>query len=112
AGPPGVGSVTVTGATELSSTTYRVSFDALTVRGTYHATIGPNIIDPADHAMDQNQNGTPGENPGDQFVASLVYINAPTIFTSDTVIHEGDPTYDGRDIAIAGATVTIDGPHR
>src|SRR5207249_11370020 len=51
AGPPGVGSVTVTGVTELSSTTYRVSFDALTVRGTYHATIGPNIIDPADHAM-------------------------------------------------------------
>src|SRR5262249_8869006 len=39
AGPPGAGSPAVTGVTELGSTVYRVSFDALTVRGTYQITV-------------------------------------------------------------------------
>ena len=61
--------------------------------------------------MDQNQNGTTGEIPGDQFVDRWTYVSATTIFTTETIIHEGDTTYDGQDIAIKGATVTIDGPH-
>ncbi len=110
-GPPGTSAITATGVTELSTTTYRVSFDALTVRGTYHITIGPDVTDQSGNEMDQNQNGVPGETPGDQYVASLEYINATTIFTTNTIIHEGDTTYDGQDIAVDGATVTIDGPH-
>jgi hypothetical protein len=111
AGPPGAGSPTVTGVTELSSTVYRVSFGTLTVRGTYQIAVGPNISDPSGHLMDQNQNGTGGETPGDQFAAPLEYVNATTIFKTNTVIHLGDTTYDGQDIAIDKATVTIDGPH-
>jgi hypothetical protein len=110
-GPPDVGNVTVSSITELDSTDYRIAFPALTERGTYHITIGPDITDTSGIEMDQNQNGTPGEIPGDQFSASLDDVQATTIFTINTVIHEGDTTYDGQDIAVDGATVTIDGPH-
>jgi hypothetical protein len=109
AGPSGA--VSPTAVTELDASNYRVSFDALTIRGIYHVTIGPNITNPSGNMMDQNQNGTAGELSGDQFVASLLYVQASTIFTKDTVIHEGDTTYDSQDIAVAGGIVTIDGPH-
>ena len=86
-GPPDVGAVNVTGVTQLDATDYRVSFGALSERGTYQVAIGPNIADPQGNLMDQNQNGVNGE-PGDQFASALNYVVAQTVFTTNTVIHE------------------------
>ena len=108
-GPPGA--VNVTGITKLDDLDYQISFDPLSVRGSYQIVIGPNIADPQGNLMDQNQNGTGGETPGDQFHSSLTFVLAQTVFTSNTVISETNTTYDGQDIAIKGATVTIDGSH-
>jgi len=108
-GPPGA--VTVTGITKLDELDYRISIDPLPVRGSYQVIVGPNIADLQGNLMDQNQNGTGGETPGDQFRSALMYVTAQTVFTTNTVISETNTTYDGQDIAIKGATVTIDGPH-
>jgi RHS repeat-associated protein len=109
AGPEGP--VSVTGVAPLAGDAFRITFPALATRGAYTATIGPDITDLAGNKMDQNQNGTQGEIPGDQFVAKAVYIQADTIFTAGTTITETNTQYDGQDIAIVGATVAIDGSH-
>jgi hypothetical protein len=109
AGPDGL--VSVTGVAPLAADTFRVTFPALTTRGAYVATVGPHIADLSGNEMDQNQNGTQGETPGDQFTARATLIKADTIFTTSTTINEANTQYDGQDIAIVGATVAIDGPH-
>ena len=86
-------------------------FQPLTVRGNYQAIIGRNIADLAGNLMDQNQNGTKGETPGDRFIANFVYIVANVIFTSNTTISETNTTYENQDLLIDGATVAIDGAH-
>ncbi|MDB5348919.1 MAG: hypothetical protein JWN86_166 [Planctomycetota bacterium] len=107
-GPQGV---VATGVQPLSVTQFRVTFPALTMRGSYQVAVGPAIADTTAHMMDQNQNGIQAEVPGDRFVASLNYVQADMIFTSPVVITEMNTSVDGKDIAIAGTTVTIDGPH-
>ena len=57
------GSVSATGITTLAADTFRITFPALTTRGDYAATIGPDIADLSGNLMDQNQNGTNGEVP-------------------------------------------------
>jgi len=109
-GPPGVGSVPINNLVEQDSTHFEVQFAALTTRGTYQLAIGPNIADTQGNLMDQNQDGTGGE-PNDVFTSSLTYVQATTVFTSATTISETNTTYDGQDIAVVGATVTIDGSH-
>jgi YD repeat-containing protein len=104
------GPVVPTSVSLLSGNTYRVAFPALTVRGIYQATIGPQIADLAGNLMDQNQNGINGE-ASDAYQASLVDINANAIFTTPTTISETNTTYEGKDLLINGTTVTIDGPH-
>ena len=64
------------GVTQLDATDYRVSFAALTERGTYQVAIGPNIADPQGNLMDQNQNGTNGEPADDSSYRSLNYVVA------------------------------------
>ena len=61
AGPEGP--VGVTGVAPLAADSFRITFPALTVRGQYTTTIGPEIADVAGNKMDQNQNGTQGEIP-------------------------------------------------
>ncbi|HYE02023.1 MAG TPA: Ig-like domain-containing protein [Phycisphaerales bacterium] len=46
--------------------TFRVSFPAQTVAGTYAVSIGPNILSTGGQAMDQDGDGTPGE-PADVY---------------------------------------------
>ncbi len=95
----------------VSGNMYRVSFPAFGTRGSYQATIGPNIADLDGNLMDQNQDGTKGNPTTDVYKASLLYIEADTVFTSTITIAEGDTTYEGQDILVDGATVAIDGPH-
>jgi len=109
-GPPGVGTVPINNVVEQDSTHFEVRFAALTTRGTYHLAVGPNIADTQGNLMDQNQDGTGGE-PNDVLTSSLTDIQATTVFTSATTISETNTTYDGQDIAIVGATVTINGTH-
>ena len=64
------GTVPITGVTAVSGSagkTFRVSF-ASAATGAYSLAIGPNIADLAGNLMDQNGNGTPGEN-SDAFIA-------------------------------------------
>src|SRR5579864_4947270 len=110
-GPSGSASLAIDAVVELDSATYRITFPALTTRGAYSATIGPDIADLAGNDMDQNQDGVNGDPVKDVFKASLLYISASMIFTSPVTISEGNTTYDGQDIAIDGTTVTINGSH-
>ena len=109
-GPSGVGTIAVNDVVEQDSTHFEFQFNAQTNRGTYQVAIGPDIADLQGNLMDQNQNGIGGES-ADQFRANLSNVVASTVFTSPVVISETNTTYDGRDIAIQGTTVTIDGPH-
>ncbi|HMP01134.1 MAG TPA: S8 family peptidase, partial [Gemmatales bacterium] len=48
-----------------SSTQFDITFSPQSAAGTYRCTIGPNVLNLAGVAMDQNQNGVAGEVPGD-----------------------------------------------
>jgi len=89
---------------------YQVTFAAQTRRGTYAVSLGPDVSDLAGNVMDQDEDGQPGE-PEDVFTFGFDAYDADAIFTADTAIPDGDTTYDGQDICINGATVTIDGAH-
>lgn len=106
-----VGNVAVTDVTPLATDTVRMHFDALTARGTYRLSVGPEIADLAGNLMDQNQNGTKGEATADRYTAAAAYISANAVFSTATTISETNTTYNGRDLLIDGVTVTIDGPH-
>ncbi len=54
-----------------NNTQFDVSFDTLTVSGTYQMVIGPYILDVYGNAMDQNGNFIPGEVPDDQYTATF-----------------------------------------
>ena len=108
AGP--AGAVGVTSVESLTATTYRFRFPALSIRGTYQLTIGPNVAELNGDLLDQNGNGTGGES-GDVYKGTLVYVSADTIFSNSLTIGEGDTSYDGKDVLIDGATVIIDGRH-
>ncbi|HUG90425.1 MAG TPA: Ig-like domain-containing protein, partial [Planctomycetaceae bacterium] len=66
------GPIAVTAINRLTSTQYEIVFDRQFATGEYALTIGPAIEDLAGNLMDQNQNGTPGEIPDDQFTAAFV----------------------------------------
>src|SRR5262249_43727159 len=93
------GSTAVNSVALVSGNTYRVSFAPLPVRGDYATTIGPGITDTA---------GNPMSAP---YATTLELAQANVILTSGTTISATNPSYDGEDILIEGATVAIDGPH-
>jgi fibronectin type 3 domain-containing protein len=65
------GAITATAVTKISNIQYEVDFPSQTALGNYSLTIGPNITDVAGNAMDQNQNGTNGEDPADRYTATF-----------------------------------------
>jgi subtilase family serine protease len=73
-GPAGNLLPQVTGI-EASGTHVTVHFNTQAVAGAYELAIGPDILDLAGHAMDQNFNGTPGE-IDDAFAASIELLLA------------------------------------
>ncbi len=104
------GAVAPTGVSAVSADTFRVAFAPLSERGTYRATIGPDIRDLSGRLMDQNGNNVAGE-PADVYTATFVYASADVVFTTPQTISENNTTYDGLNILINGTTLTIDGPH-
>ena len=105
------GSVDIASVTPLDATSFRINFTALAARGNYSVAIGPDIEDLDGIAMDQNEDGTNGDPETDVFATVVTYVVADTVFDSAITIAEGDATYDGQDILIDGATVTINGQH-
>jgi methionine-rich copper-binding protein CopC len=74
-------SSTLTGVTAVAGSggrAFTVNFTTQSTLGVYSMVIGPNILDLAGHAMDQDHNGIPGESPGDQFTAQFA-LQGPQI---------------------------------
>jgi hypothetical protein len=63
---PGGGTTHTLSVTQLSATQFRVGFAVQTVNGDYSLVIGPNVADLAGNPMNQDNDGTSGEVPGDQ----------------------------------------------
>ena len=81
-GPAGaIAASLVTPVPDTGNTQFDVVFPAEGPAGFYGLTIGPDILAAGTGlAMDQNANGTPGEVPGDQFLASF-QIFGPRVTT-------------------------------
>lgn len=75
---------TVSAVTGSNNTQFDITFTAQTAVGTYAMTIGPNITDAAGNNMDQNNNGTNGEVPADQFTATaaITDVTGPRVISS------------------------------
>jgi hypothetical protein len=67
----------ITGYSWTDNTHLQVNFNAQTATGSYRLVIGPQILTTGGQALDQNQNGTPGEVPADEYTASFA-IPAPS----------------------------------
>ena len=68
-GPGGNLSGQIAGFSWLDSDSLEITFTAQSVPGAYQIIIVPNILDQAGNPMDQNNNGTNGEIPGDRYMA-------------------------------------------
>jgi serine protease len=67
-----------------NSRQFDVTFAPQTTLGTYTLVLGPNISDLAGNLMDQNRNGTGGEDPGDSFsgtfeISDVVSFDSPDV---------------------------------
>lgn len=74
------GPYTLTSIGNLGGNTYRIYLPTLVTSGTYSVSIGPDITSISGAKMDQNQNGTLGENPGDIFTSNFI------IATDDMIV--------------------------
>ena len=104
-GPLGDLSSQITGFAWTDDRTLRVDFAAQTATGDYAMTIGPQILDWAGNAMDQNANDIDGEVPGDAYTAAFSYHGVASIgvvllassdsgvSNSDGVTNDTTPTY-------------------
>ena len=90
---------------------YEVTFAAQSQRGTYTFAVGPDILDLDGNAMDQDQDDIFGEPGDDVYTFTVDALDADNIFRSNWEIADGDTTYNGRDIAVVGAELTMDGAH-
>jgi hypothetical protein len=66
----------ITGYSWLDNEHLQVNFAAESAAGSYSMVIGPQILTLSGVAMDQNQNGTPGETPADEYTGTFA-IPAP-----------------------------------
>jgi hypothetical protein len=105
------GPVAPTGVSVMSADTFRVAFAPLSERGTYRATIGPDIRDLSGRLMDQNGNNIAGE-AADVYTAIFVYASADVVFTTPQTISETNTSFNGLNLLIDGTTLTIDGAHQ
>jgi uncharacterized repeat protein (TIGR01451 family) len=93
------GAIAVGGVTPLSPTQFEVRFAAQAGAGAYTVVVGPDIHDLAGNPMDQNQNGTNGEVPGDRFTASVT-VQAPPVRRCDADL---DADVDATDLLLIRA---------
>jgi hypothetical protein len=73
-----------------NNTQFDIAFPNQTALGNYTMVIGPNIVDLNGNAMDQNDNGVPGESPDDQYIAHFS-IAGPKIIASTPVVNQYAP---------------------
>src|SRR5262249_21928083 len=67
----------ITGYSWIDNQHLQVNFMAQSTSGTYQMVVGPQILAADGTPMDQNQNGTRGETPADEYTATFA-IPAPT----------------------------------
>ncbi len=69
---PGGGAISVTSVTPVSgsATQFDINFATQFAFGTYAVTVGPDVLDVAGNKMDQNQNGSNGDLPGDVYTGN------------------------------------------
>lgn len=84
------GAITPTGVAAVAgsnNTQFDVTFAAQSTLGTYSVTVGPDVRDAANNLMNQNQNSTNGEVPGDRFTgsANLTLNSAAFVGTNTTL---------------------------
>ncbi len=73
------GSIPVTAVTVVAGSSNRqfdLTFATQSALGAYTLVLGPNISDSSGRPMDQNGNGTNGENPADRFSTSFTLVSA------------------------------------
>ena len=99
----GTGSVFHPAPTLLNPCVVGLDLSGLTLSGPLTLLLGPDLAAATGERMDQEGNGTPGETT-DVFRALLL--------VTDLQITTATLTYEGWAIAVAGATLTVDGPHR
>ncbi len=107
------GAITPTGVSVVSgsnNTQFDVTFAAQTAPGGYAVTVGPDILDAAGNAMDQNQNGTNGEVPADGYTGSGTLSQgsqASFVGTDTTTQGTWQNTYglDGYSVAQSGQSL-------
>src|SRR5690606_25736633 len=71
------GPITPANVNHISGAIFEVVFAEQTTLGAYTLILGPDIADLSGNLMDQNQNGTGGETPGDRFTATTTLSPAP-----------------------------------
>lgn len=120
---PGGGAVAVAGVAAVAGTAntqFDVTFAAQSAVGTYTVAVGPQVLDVAGNPMDQNNNGTNGEDPADKYGGSFaVTAPAPTpvTFTNNTPLpvpdrsSQASPIAVGQDLTIGTITVTLNVAH-
>ena len=72
-----VDDIQVLSVTRLDDTHYRLSFVPQYVNGTYTLQIGPNVLDLAGNAMDQNRDSVPGQDPEDRYEGTFQVHRQP-----------------------------------
>ncbi|MCS6976039.1 MAG: S8 family serine peptidase [Gemmatales bacterium] len=84
-----------------TATSFTITFNDQSARGTYRMTIGPDIRDVAGNPMDQNRNGVNGEATEDQYTAEF------DIAFSRSVYHSTNVPQQIRDRRTTWSTLTI-----
>jgi hypothetical protein len=85
----------LTGVTPVAgsgNTQFDVGFSSFGYTGTYHLTIGPDILDLAGNPMDQNHNGIPGEVPDDEYTATFAVRGLQVTSATVNATHPGQAT--------------------
>ena len=93
------GDIHPTAITDLGDNRFELDFGGQTSKTNYWLFVGPDIQDGAGQPMDQNRDGT----AGDEYIAILRSGNG--------TIPEGDTARDGKSLILYGNTTDINGPH-
>jgi fibronectin type 3 domain-containing protein len=88
------GAITPSTINAVSSTQFEVVFPSQSLAGTYSLTVGPDILDLAGNAMDQNGNGVNGEVPQDQYTTTFT-ISTPAPSNAIYVATTGNDSNSG-----------------
>ncbi|HUU46391.1 MAG TPA: hypothetical protein VM118_11735, partial [Acidobacteriota bacterium] len=103
------GPIAITDHRWIDSQTLELSFDQQNTSGEYELVLGPQVLNLAGIAMDQDGDFNVGEEPDDQYTATFTRMFVSNI-TEDTVWGPIDPPiiFDSTVTVASGATLTIE----